>query len=138
VVCVAQNIRWTYAHLDQLSNQLARYLSQHHDVGSGKVVGLFIPRSAHMLMAILAILKTGSAYVPIDPECPPERSAFILQDANAKVMLTWSTMHLFEKNEMLKSQHSFNVTLRSDDQNIETVCQTFLLFLIFFVRFFCF
>jgi amino acid adenylation domain-containing protein len=94
VVSVTQNIRWTYAEMDAKSSQLAQWL-QSRGVGAGNTVGFFLPRSAQMYVTLLAILKAGAAYVPIDPEYPADRCSFILTDAGAPVLLTMSSLPVF-------------------------------------------
>ncbi|MEP7242924.1 MAG: amino acid adenylation domain-containing protein [Gammaproteobacteria bacterium] len=77
----------TYAGLNQRANQLARYL-QIKGVGPGQLVGLCIGRGLDMLVGLLGILKAGAAYVPLDPEYPRERLAYLLEDASPHVVLT--------------------------------------------------
>ena len=77
----------TYGELDQRSNQLARHLRQ-LGVGADTLVGLYIERSVEMVVGLLGVLKAGGAYVPVDPDYPQERVAFMLEDADATVLLT--------------------------------------------------
>ncbi|MCB0943240.1 MAG: AMP-binding protein, partial [Mycobacterium sp.] len=77
----------TYAELDAASNRLAHYLVD-RGVGPGRCVGLLLPRSAQAITAIVAILKSGATYVPIDAAHPDERIAFVLADAAAAVVIT--------------------------------------------------
>ncbi len=77
----------TYAQLDARANQLARHL-QSLGVGPDAVVGLCVERSLDMLVGLLGILKAGGAYLPLDPDHPAERLAFILEDAGAPVLVT--------------------------------------------------
>jgi len=76
-----------YRELDQRSNQMANWLN-----GIGIVAGSLVPicfeKGTCLIVSILAILKTGSAYVPMDPEYPIERIESILRDTNAKIVLT--------------------------------------------------
>ena len=83
--CAGREI--TYGELDQQANQLARYLRA-QGVGRGSYVAMMFPRSTDVYLSILAILKTGAAYVPIDAEYPPDRVAYILQDCNCSALLT--------------------------------------------------
>src|SRR5690242_18833671 len=71
--------RMTYGELDRRANQLARVLRQ-RGVGRGTCVGLLLPRSMEVYVTLLAILKAGAAYVPIDAGYPAGRVAFILAD----------------------------------------------------------
>ena len=79
--------RLTYQELDRRSNQLAHHL---RELGTGPevLVGICVERSLEMVVGLLGILKAGGAYVPIDPSYPAARQAFMLQDSQAKVLLT--------------------------------------------------
>jgi amino acid adenylation domain-containing protein len=81
----------TYAALNQRANQLAHYL-QSVGVTTDRLVGLCVERSIETIVGILGILKAGGAYVPIDPSNPPERSAYILQDAQVTILVTTSDL----------------------------------------------
>ena len=70
----------TYRALDEAANRLAHLLAG-HGVGAGQRVALLLPRSAEAIVAMLAVLKTGAAYVPIDPAVPAARIGFMLADA---------------------------------------------------------
>ncbi|WP_231976791.1 non-ribosomal peptide synthase/polyketide synthase [Mycobacterium sp. E740] len=77
----------TYRELDEASNRLAHLLSE-QGAGRGQCVALLLPRSAEAIVALLAVLKTGAAYVPIDPAHPDERIAVILADAAPVAVVT--------------------------------------------------
>lgn len=77
----------TYDQLNRRANRLARRL-RWEGAGPGGLVALAVERSSDMLIAVLAILKSGSAYVPIDPLLPEERRDFILRDSQARLILT--------------------------------------------------
>ncbi len=79
--------RLTYRELDQRANRLANHLRA-LGVGPEVLVGLCLPRSAEMLVAILGVLKAGGAYVPMDPAYPAERIAFTIEDSRAPVLVT--------------------------------------------------
>ena len=81
----------TYGELNDRANQLARYL-QTLGVAPGSLVGLCIERSPEMVIGLLAILKAGAAYVPLDISNPTERLAFILEDAQIKVLVTQTSL----------------------------------------------
>ncbi|RSM36803.1 non-ribosomal peptide synthetase [Amycolatopsis balhimycina DSM 5908] len=76
----------SYAELDAVSNRLARVLAA-RGAGPERVVALALPRSAHLVTAILAVLKTGAAYLPLDPGYPADRIAFMLEDAQPALVL---------------------------------------------------
>jgi amino acid adenylation domain-containing protein len=81
----------TYRELDARSNQLGRRLRR-DGVGADDVVGICAERSIEMIVALLAVLKAGGAYLPLDPEYPQERLALMLEDAGARVLLTHSRL----------------------------------------------
>lgn len=82
-----QNSTLTYADLNHRSNQLAHFLRR-LGVEREARVGLCLNRSLEMMIGLLAIMKAGAAYIPLDPTYPPERLAFMFQDAGADVLLT--------------------------------------------------
>jgi amino acid adenylation domain-containing protein len=80
----------TYEALNGRANQLAQYL-QHRGVNPDERVALFLEAGTEMVIGLLAILKAGAAYLPIDPEYPADRISFILRDAGVKEVLTTET-----------------------------------------------
>ncbi len=79
--------RLTYAELDQRSGALAARLRA-LGVGPEVLVGLAVPRSPEMVVALLAVLKAGGAYLPLDPAYPEARREFMIEDAGVAVMLS--------------------------------------------------
>ena len=77
----------TFAELNRRANRLAHFLAA-RGMGPESLVGLCMERSAQMIVALLGILKTGAAYLPLDPSLPRERLAFMLEDASVSVLLT--------------------------------------------------
>jgi amino acid adenylation domain-containing protein len=77
----------TYGELDRRANKLAHRLRE-LAVGPETLVGIAVTRSAAMVVGLLGILKAGGAYVPIDPTYPAERVAYMLEDAEAPVLVT--------------------------------------------------
>jgi amino acid adenylation domain-containing protein len=86
---IAEGETLTYAELNRRANALAQRL---RDAGAGpeKLVGLHLERSPEMVVALLATLKAGAAYLPLDPDYPAERLSFMLADSGAAVLLTQS------------------------------------------------
>jgi amino acid adenylation domain-containing protein len=78
---------FSYKNINETSNQLAAYLLDHH-VRRGDIVALAVDRSPEMLIILIAIMKSGAAYVPVDPLFPRKRIEFVLQDSSAKVLIT--------------------------------------------------
>jgi amino acid adenylation domain-containing protein len=81
----------TYGELNARANRLARHLIT---LGAGpeRLVAIAMPRSPDMIVALLAVLKSGAAYVPVDPDYPSERKTFMLADTQAAIMLTTSRL----------------------------------------------
>lgn len=79
--------RVSYRELDQHSNRVARQLLS-LGAGSDVVVGLHVERSIEMVVGVLAVLKAGAAYLPLDTNLPDERLRFMADDADVRVLLT--------------------------------------------------
>ncbi len=91
IALVLEDQKITYQELNNRANQLAHYL-QSLGVVANQLVGLCVERSIDTIVGILGILKAGGAYLPIDPSNPAERSAYILKDAQIKVLVTQSEL----------------------------------------------
>lgn len=85
LICGDEEI--SYGDLNARANQLAHYLIK-HGAGPELLIGVYSERNANMLVAILGILKSGSAYVPLDPNFPKQRIQHILDDAKATLVVT--------------------------------------------------
>lgn len=81
----------TYREVDERANRLAHYL-RGHGAGPDVVVAVCVPRSVDMEVAVLAVLKSGAAYLPLDAGYPPDRLAFMLEDSKAAVLVTDTTL----------------------------------------------
>src|SRR5207253_721446 len=88
---VCENQQLTFRELNARANQLARYL-QTLGVKPESIVGICVDRSVEMAIAIIATLKAGAAYLPLDPEYPKERLAFMLEDARPAIVLTKASL----------------------------------------------
>ncbi|HEV2763850.1 MAG TPA: amino acid adenylation domain-containing protein, partial [Pyrinomonadaceae bacterium] len=100
----------SYAELNAEANRLARHLLS-LGVGPDVLVGLCVERSVEMVVALLAVLKAGGAYLPLDPEYPSERLAFMLEDANVPLLLTQERLL-----DRLPSHWGFTLCLDTDRQ----------------------
>ncbi|WP_429794769.1 non-ribosomal peptide synthetase, partial [Brevibacillus borstelensis] len=94
VAVIFEDQSLTYGELNAKANQLARYL-QAKGVGRETLVGIKVERSLDMIVGLLGILKAGGAYLPLDPNYPSERVAYILEDAQAPFLLTQA--HLLDR-----------------------------------------
>src|SRR5208282_4019088 len=81
----------TYAQLNAQANRLAHLLIG-QGIGPENLVALALPRSAEMVVGLLATLKSGAAYLPLDPDHPAERLAYMLRDAQPACVLTVARM----------------------------------------------
>ncbi|MBQ7709322.1 MAG: amino acid adenylation domain-containing protein [Bacteroidales bacterium] len=82
---VYENVRLTYAQVDELTDNLAAYIES--QVPPKSVVGIMLGRNEYMMLAPLGALKAGCAYLPLDPSYPPERLEFMMKDADAKMLV---------------------------------------------------
>ena len=83
--------QFTYRELNQRANRFARLL-QRHGIARDKLVAVCLPRSADTLAVLLGIWKAGGAFLPLDPDYPPGRLAFMLRDAGAMLLVTQTTL----------------------------------------------
>ncbi len=112
LICEQQQL--TYRELNHRANQLANYL-----IGLGvqpdELIGMAIERSIDTIVSILGILKAGGAYLPLDLAYPPERLAFMLENANVSILLTKAALA-----EKLPTHHARVVCVDTDWEEIAT------------------
>ncbi|MFI6099350.1 amino acid adenylation domain-containing protein [Lentzea sp. NPDC051213] len=87
VALVFEDQELTYRQLDERANQLAHRLRA-QGIGRGDLVGISLPRSIDLVVAQQGVLKSGAAYVPLDPEYPADRLAYMVSDSSARVVVT--------------------------------------------------
>ncbi|MCK4261028.1 MAG: amino acid adenylation domain-containing protein, partial [Halanaerobiales bacterium] len=120
IAVVIEQKHLTYQELNVRANQLARVLRQ-RGVKPDKVVAIMLERSLEMIIAIMGILKSGGAYLPIDPDYPLERKQYMLEDSNTEILLTqpiWAKKVNFAGN-MINNLDS--TTCHEDGSNLEVV-----------------
>ncbi len=108
IAVVFEEEQLTYQQLNQKANQLAHYL-QTLGVKPEVLVGICVKRSIDMIVGLLGILKAGGIYVPLDPNYPQERLAFMLEDSNVQIMLTLEAL-----TEKISPQNAHIVCLDRD------------------------
>ncbi|HHU63230.1 MAG TPA: amino acid adenylation domain-containing protein [Clostridiales bacterium] len=91
VAVVFEDKQLTYSQLNERANQLARLLRR-NGVKPDDIVGIMVRRSVEMIIGIMAIIKAGGCYLPIDPEYPIDRIHYMLKDSDTKVLLTEKTL----------------------------------------------
>ncbi|MCI9039033.1 MAG: amino acid adenylation domain-containing protein [Clostridia bacterium] len=84
---IFENTNMTYQELDEKANQLAHFL-QKNGALEGEIIPILLDKSLEMIVSILAILKVGAAFLPIDVYYPKDRIDYIIRDSNAKLLLT--------------------------------------------------
>ena len=89
----------TYKELDELSSQLAHYLLSNYEIKTEDLIAVKLERSEWIYISLLAVLKTGGAYVPIDPGYPEQRIAYIEQDSNCKVIIDENLLLNFKNQQ---------------------------------------
>ena len=100
VAVIFEQQQLTYRELNNRANQLAHYL-QSLGVKPESLVGLCVERSLEMVIGLLAIQKAGGAYVPIDPNDPPERTAYKLEDSQVAILLSQNSLKSIFSNILL-------------------------------------
>ncbi|SDG06453.1 amino acid adenylation domain-containing protein [Lentzea fradiae] len=87
VALVFEDQELTYRELDERANRLA-HLLRSRGIGRGDLVGISLPRSLDLVVAQQAVLKSGAAYVPLDPEYPADRLAYMVSDSGLRLVVT--------------------------------------------------
>ena len=88
---VFEGLTLSYGELDRRSSSLAAFLLG-QGIGHGSLVGIYMERSVDLVVSLLAVMKTGAAYVPMDPTYPAERIAYMLSDTDLPLVLTQSSL----------------------------------------------
>jgi amino acid adenylation domain-containing protein len=119
-----EGARLAYRELNRRANQLARYLRA-RGVGPDVLVGICVSRSLDMVVGLLGILKAGGAYLPLDPSYPKERLAFMIEDAQAPVLLTQEPLltSLPERcGQIIKLDTDWAEIAKECDENLVNLC----------------
>ena len=95
VAIVFEEKQLTYKELNEKANQLARYLREEKKIKPNDIVGVMLPRSLELIPTLIGVLKSGACYIPIDPTYPEKRIEYMLENSDAKVLIT--NEELFEK-----------------------------------------
>ncbi|URZ00311.1 non-ribosomal peptide synthetase [Clostridium felsineum] len=90
---VFKNEKITYKQLDSRVSELAKIIIN-FKIGKGNIVGIIVDRSLEMVVSMLAVLKSGAAYLPIDPEYPLDRINYIIEDSKVSLILTKKKLDL--------------------------------------------
>ena len=107
IALVFEKHELSYQELNQIANQMADYLKQSSAPKPDELIAIQLDRSQWMIVAILAVLKTGAAYLPIDPQYPQERIQYMIQDSQAKATINQEFLDTFINQQ---EQYSKNNT----------------------------
>ncbi|WP_423242487.1 AMP-binding protein [Zhouia spongiae] len=99
VAVVFEGKELTYCELNERANQLARYLHSNYKIESDTLIGIKMDRSLDIIISIIGVLKSGGAYVPIDPEYPQSRIDYIITDSRCELLLDRLAYDKFEQSQ---------------------------------------
>jgi amino acid adenylation domain-containing protein len=109
IAVIYNDTKLTYQQLNEKANQLAHYLRTIYTITPDSLIAICLDRNEDMLIAILAIIKTGAAYVPIDPDYPDSRISYQLRNTHTQIVLT---------NEIFQEKLNYILSSESDLGNI--------------------
>ncbi|WP_244290021.1 amino acid adenylation domain-containing protein [Flavobacterium resistens] len=115
IAVVFEEVQLTYKELNEKANQLAHYLRETYKIQADDLIGMKLERSEQMILAILGILKSGAAYVPIDPSYPQERIAYIEKDSNCKIVIDNQEIKKFSEIRDDYSRENLSSIVCADD-----------------------
>ncbi len=107
---IFEDISFTYRELNEKANQLAHYLRS-NGIKNDNIVGIMLNRSPELIISMLAILKSGAAYLPIDPTYPENRINYIISDSNIDTLITSSNLN----NEFIEVNNTISADLTNTD-----------------------
>ncbi|WP_409174127.1 edeine biosynthesis hybrid PKS-NRPS EdeI [Brevibacillus fortis] len=107
----------TYTELNKRANQVARLIKQ-HGVTADTCVGLLTNRSVEMMVGLLAILKAGAAFVPIDPQYPEERISYVLENSMTRLVLTHDSLAEKQWGSVVRVDVNNSRVETEDDSNL--------------------
>ncbi|MCR8962631.1 amino acid adenylation domain-containing protein [Brevibacillus halotolerans] len=111
----------TYKEVDERANQIAWHLQRHAFIQANDCVGVMVERTEEVVISLLAVLKSGAAYVPIDPTYPTERIAYMIHDSKMKAVITQSAfLNHIEHNDSAEYKPISLVVLDRDQVLIDT------------------
>ncbi len=98
VAVVFGQTHFSYRFINEASNQLGHYLRLRYGIKKDDLVGISLQRSEWLIIAVLGVLKSGAAYVPIDPDYPASRIEYITENSGCKLILDQTQLDLFKES----------------------------------------
>ncbi|AXJ04240.1 non-ribosomal peptide synthetase [Pseudomonas fluorescens] len=135
IALICDDVQLSYARLNSAANALAHRLIE-REVGPEVRVGIAVERSAQMIISLLAVLKAGGVYVPLDPDYPQDRLTWMIEDSGLSVLLTQRSLLerlpavpavsvlCVDELDLLEAQHSDNPVCRTQSNNLAYVMFT--------------
>jgi amino acid adenylation domain-containing protein len=114
IAFVFKDVKLTYKELNERSNILANHIKYKYKIKADDLIGLILERNEYMIICLLAVLKSGGAYVPMDPDFPTYRLKYILDETNLKLVL-YNKMNEFKFKELFEP-NQFNCEIVEDIQ----------------------
>lgn len=126
IAVIYEDKKLTYREFNQLVNRVANWLREQYDIRPDDLIGIMLPRSEQMMIAIMGIIKSGAAYVPIDPSYPEERINYILEDSECKIVISNQTEGIYVAIQDILEQSSnySNPEKILNDSNVAYVIYT--------------
>src|SRR5476651_1151205 len=124
-IAIKHNQRtFTYREVDQLSNRLARYITS-QNVAIGDILGIAVNRSPEMVILLLAVVKAGAAYLPIDINFPPDRIKYMLDDAEVKAIITTTEQQAQyqDRYRVITIEDALDASSSLDSRDLHSVIQ---------------
>ena len=115
IALVCNDKALTYKELNEKANMLAHFLKE-NNVKPKDIVGIMVNRSQEMIIGLLAILKAGAAYLPLDPEYPEERISYVLEDSNCSTVLVHHATENLINNNYKKIDISLDMPIFSSNK----------------------
>ncbi|OQP46203.1 non-ribosomal peptide synthetase [Niastella populi] len=107
IAIACETIELTYDQVNAAANRLAVCLRQHYHIRPGELLAVTLPRNEWLIITVLGILKSGAAYIPVDPEYPQERISYMITNSGCKLVIDEAllqrmrdTLHAFEANDL--------------------------------------
>lgn len=105
-------IELTYRELHEWSNQFARYLQTKYNLQPDNLAGIRLNRNEWMVIAMLGVLKSGAAYIPIDPKCSLEHISYIITDSECKVLIDEKELNKFRQEQEIYLKEGLQTSLQ--------------------------
>ena len=123
IAIIFKDQQLTYREFNERANCLAREL-RNQGIGPDTIVAIMIERSLEMMVGLMAILKSGGAYLPIDPTYPPERISFMLEDSKARILLTQNSFKARYQTDLTTIDVADESVYRNSGENLTNLNQS--------------